>query len=80
MTPVQLTALTARFRAGNPRLVQDGGCTVLIVDAPGATLIDLGGLQDALDEAMPGVIVLTPQELPASRRADLLAAARPLAG
>jgi uncharacterized protein len=48
-----------------------------LVDAlPGATLFDLGGLQDALQELLGvSVDVLTPNELPREFRAKVLAEA-----
>ena len=65
---------TSRFHATNPRVFgsvlrgsdQDGSDLDLLVDAlPGATLFDLGALQDEL-EALLGVPidVLTPADLP----------------
>src|SRR5574337_1154951 len=65
---------TGRFRAANPRVFgsvlhgtdRDGSDLDLLVDAlPGATLFDLGGLQDEL-ESLLGVHVdlLTPADLP----------------
>lgn len=79
---------TGRFRAANPRIFgsvlhgtdQDGSDLDLLVDAlPGATLFDLGGLQDEL-ESLLGVPVdlLTPADLPAKFRATVLAEARPV--
>jgi predicted nucleotidyltransferase len=52
----------------------------LLVDAlPGATLFDLGGLQEEL-ESVPGVRVdlMTPGDLPLKIRAEVLAQAQPL--
>jgi predicted nucleotidyltransferase len=79
---------TSRFRTTNPRVFgsvlhgtdQDGSDLDLLVDAlPGATLFDLGGLQDEL-ETLLGVHVdlLTPADLPAKFRAQVLAEARPV--
>lgn len=79
---------TGRFRATNPRIFgsvlhgtdQDGSDLDLLVDAlPGATLFDLGGLQDEL-ESLLGVHVdlLTPADLPPKFRATVLAEARPV--
>jgi len=79
---------TSRFRAANPRVFgsvlhgidQDGSDLDLLVDAlPGATLFDLGGLQDEL-ESLLGVHVdlLTPADLPPKFRAKVLAEARPI--
>lgn len=77
-----------RFRTANPRIFgsvlhgtdQDGSDLDLLVDAlPGATLFDLGGLQDEL-ESLLGIHVdlLTPADLPAKFRAKVLAEARPV--
>ncbi|MGO4339362.1 nucleotidyltransferase family protein [Labrys sp. KB_33_2] len=74
---------TGRFRAANPRVFgsvlhgtdEDGSDIDLLVDAlPGATLFDLGGLQDEL-ESLLGVHVdlLTPADLPSKIRAKVLA-------
>ena len=80
--------LVGRFQTTNPRVFgsvlygtdQDGSDLDLLVDAlPGATLFDLGGLQDEL-EALLGfrVDVLTPGDLPQKFRAKVLAEARPI--
>jgi uncharacterized protein len=77
-----------RFRAANPRIFgsvlhgtdQDGSDLDLLVDAlPGATLFDLGGLQDEL-EVLLGIRVdlLTPADLPSNLRAKVLAEAQPI--
>jgi predicted nucleotidyltransferase len=77
-----------RFRAANPRVFgsallgadQDGSDLDLLVDAlPGATLFDLGGLQDEL-ESLLGVRVdlLTSADLPPKFRAKVLAEAQPV--
>ena len=79
---------TFRFRAANPRVFgsvlhgtdKDGSDLDLLVDAlPGATLFDLGGLQDEL-ESLLGVHVdlLTPADLPQKFRAKILAEAQPV--
>jgi len=79
---------TSRFRAANPRVFgsvphgtdEDGSDIDLLVDAlPGATLFDLGGLQDEL-ESMLGIPVdlLTPTDLPAKFRAKVLKEAQPV--
>ena len=76
-----------RFRAANPRVFgsvlrgtdQDGSDLDLLVDTlPGATLFDLGGLQEEL-ELLLGVRVdvLTPGDLPSKFRAKVLAEALP---
>jgi uncharacterized protein len=77
-----------RFRTANPRIFgsvlrgtdQEGSDLDLLVDAlPGATLFDLGALQVEL-ESLLGVHVdlLTPGDLPASFRAQVLAEALPI--
>ena len=77
-----------RFRTANPRVFgsvphgtdRDGSNLDLLVDAlPGATLLDLGGLQDDL-ESLLGVHVdlLTPGDLPPKFRAKVLAEAQPV--
>jgi predicted nucleotidyltransferase len=77
-----------RFRTANLRVFgsvlhgtdRDGSDLDLLVDAlPGATLLDLGGLQDDL-ESMLGVHVdlLTPGDLPPKVRAKVLAEAQPV--
>lgn len=77
-----------RFRAANPRVFgsviygtdRDGSDLDLLVDAlPGATLFDLGGLQLELEEllAVP-VDLLTPGDLPAKFREQILAEAQPV--
>jgi hypothetical protein len=58
----------------------DGSDLDLLIDAlPGATLFDLGGLQDEL-ESLLGVPVdlLTPTDLPPKLRARVLAEAQPV--
>jgi len=78
----------SRFRTANPRVFgsvlhgadREGGDLDLLVDAlPGATLFDLGGLQDEL-ESLLGVRVdlLTPADLPQKFRAKVLAEAQPI--
>ena len=77
---------TGRFRATNPRVFgsvldgtdKDGSDLDLLVDVlPGATLFDLGGLQDEL-ETLLGIHVdlLTPADLPPKFRTKVLAEAR----
>lgn len=77
-----------RFRAANPRvfgscargLDTEGSDLDLIVDAlPGATLFDLGGLQQTLEDLL-GVRVdlVTPGDLPPRIRAAVLAEAQPV--
>lgn len=78
----------SRFRTVNPRVFgsvlygtdRDGSDLDLLVDAlPGTTLLDLGGLQDAL-ESLLGVHVdlLTPADLPPKFRAKVLVEAKPV--
>ena len=77
-----------RFRTANPRIFgsvlhgtdRDGSDLDLLVDAlPGATLIDLGGLQDELEELLGiPVDVRTPGDLPPTFRAKVLAEAQPV--
>jgi predicted nucleotidyltransferase len=75
-----------RFRAANARVFgsvlhgtdRDGSDLDLLVDPlPGATLFDLGGLQEALQELL-GVEVdlLTPGDLPPKLRQQVLSEAR----
>ena len=81
-------AAVGRYRTENPRVFgsvvhgtdQEGSDLDLIVDAlPGATLFDLGGLQDEL-ESILGIQVdlLTPYDLPARFRDQVLLEARPV--
>lgn len=78
----------SRFRVANPRVFgsvlhgtdRDGSDLDLLVDAlPGATLLDLGDLQDEL-QSLLGVHVdlLTPGDLPPKFRAKVLAEAQPV--
>lgn len=80
--------LVARYPTSNPRVFgsvlsgrdHDGSDLDLLVDAlPGATLFDLGGLQQDL-EALLGVPVdlLTPGDLPPQFQHNVIAHARPL--
>jgi predicted nucleotidyltransferase len=77
-----------RFNTANPRVFgsvphgadQDGSDLDVLVDAlPGATLFDLGGLQEEL-ESLLGVRVdlLTPGDLPPKFRDKVLAEAQPV--
>ncbi|MDI1269356.1 MAG: nucleotidyltransferase family protein [Polaromonas sp.] len=81
-------AAAARFRTANPRVFgsvvhgndAEGSDIDLLVDPlPGTTLFDLGGLQVELEELL-GVPVdlLTPGDLPARFRAQVLAEALPV--
>lgn len=79
---------TTRFRAANPRVFgsvlngtddEESDLDLLVDPLPGATLFDLGGLQDEL-ESLLGVRIdlLTPGDLPMKFRAKVLAEAQPL--
>ncbi len=78
----------SRFRTTNPRVFgsvlygtdQDGSDLDLLVDAlPGATLLDLGDLQDELQSLLGiNVDLLTPGDLPPKFRAKVLAEAKPI--
>ena len=77
-----------RFRAANPRVFgsvlhgTDGESSDLdlLVDAlPGATLLDLGNLQEEVASLLGvNVDLLTPGDLPPKIRAKVLAEAQPL--
>jgi hypothetical protein len=80
--------LVSRFRTSNPRVFgsvlhgtdSDGSDLDLLVDAlPGATLLDLGDLENEL-RLLLGVVVdlLTPGDLPVKFRAKVLAEAQPV--
>lgn len=76
----------SRFRAANPRVFgsvlhgtdQDDSDIDLLVDAlPGATLFDLGGLQDELESLLGiHVDVLTPADIPLEFRDEILSEAQ----
>lgn len=78
----------ARYRVTNPRVFgsalhgndREGSDLDLLVDPlPGATLFDLGGLQDELQELLGvSVDVLTLQDLPAKFRDVVAQEARPV--
>lgn len=78
----------ARYWVANPRVFgsalhgndRDGSDLDLLVDPlPGATLFDLGGLQDELQEMLGvSVDVLTLQDLPAKFRDVVAQEARPV--
>ena len=80
--------VVSHFRTANPRVFgsvlhgtdHDGSDIDLLVDAlPGATLLDLGGLQDELESLLGiGVDLLTPGDLPPKFRAKVLAEAQPV--
>lgn len=77
-----------RFRATNPRVfgsvlhgndTENSDLDVLVDPLPGTTLFDLGGLQIALAELLGvSVDLLTPKDLPAKFRGQVLAEARPI--
>ena len=77
-----------RYRVSNPRVfgsvlrgedTDDSDLDLLVDPLPGATLFDLGGLQDELEQLLGlQVDVLTPKDLPARFRAQVLAEARPV--
>jgi len=78
----------ARYQTVNPRVFgsviygrdTEGSDIDLLVDPlPGTTLFDLGGLQVELEELLGvSVDLLTPGDLPAKFRAQVLAEARPV--
>lgn len=80
--------IASRFPVANPRVFgsvlhgddAEGSDLDLLVDAlPGTTLFDLGGLQVALEDLLGvPVDVLTPGDLPAKFRSDVLAEAQPV--
>ena len=80
--------LAARHRTANPRVFgsvltgrdrADSDLDVLVEPLPETTLFDLGGLQDALEEALGvRVDVKTPMDLPSHIRADVLRQAVPV--
>ena len=77
-----------RYRTENPRVfgsvlhgtdVEGSDLDILVDALPGATLFDLGGLQDALQQSLGvDVQVLTPSELPAKFKETVLAEAMPV--
>jgi uncharacterized protein len=81
-------ALAYKHRAANARVFgsvlhgheKAGSDIDILVDAlPGATLLDLGGLQDALQELLGAQVdLLTPADLPEGFRDKVLAEARPI--
>jgi predicted nucleotidyltransferase len=80
--------LIARSCATNPRIfgsvvrgddTEDSDLDLLVDTLPGATLFDLGGLQDELEAALGvRVDVRTPGDLPERIRARVLEEAKPL--
>lgn len=83
-----IRATVMRYRTTNPRVFGsvlhgtdiEGSDIDLLVDAlPGATLFDLGGLQDELETVLSArVDLLTPADLPAKFRAKVLSEAQPI--
>lgn len=84
----EILRIVAAHRAAKPRIfgsVLHGGDTdksdldLLVDPLPGATLLDLGGIQIDLEELLGiPVDVLTPGDLPAKFRQEVLQEARPL--
>ena len=84
----EAVCLAARYRVANPRVFgsalhgndREGSDLDLLVDPlPGATLFDLGGLQDELQELLGvSVDVLTLKDLPAKFRDVVAQEARPV--
>lgn len=80
--------LAARHHTANPRVFgsvltgkdrEGSDLDVLVEPLPETTLFDLGGLQDALQEALGvRVDVRTPMDLPPHIRADVLRRAVPV--
>ena len=80
--------LASRHRAANPRIFgsvlhgrdgKDSDIDILVDALPGATLFDLGGLQQALQDLLGAPVdLLTPGDLPARFRERVLAEARPV--
>jgi predicted nucleotidyltransferase len=85
---IAVREVVARYRATNPRIFgsvlrgqdHEGSDIDLLVDAlPGATLFDLGGLQEELQSLLGlRVDVLTPGDLPVNFRSRVLAEAQPV--
>jgi predicted nucleotidyltransferase len=81
-------AAVGRFRVANPRVFgsvlhgddKDHSDLDLLVDTlPGATLFDLGGLQEELQDLLGvRVDVRTPADLPERFRAKVISEAKPL--
>ena len=83
MNRIAVREVVGRFRTANPRVfgsVLHGTDLDLLVDAlPGATLLDLGGLQVELESLLGlHVDLLTPGDLPPKFRAKVLAEAQPV--
>lgn len=88
MKRIAVRELVARFRTTNPRVFgsvvhgtdREGSDLDLLVDAqPGATLLDLGDLEEELRSLLGiDVDLLTPGDLPLKFRDKVLAEARPV--
>jgi len=86
--PPAIRALAHDHRASNPRVFgsvlhgkasQESDIDTLVDALPGATLLDLGGLQSALEELLGAPVdLLTPQDLSPRFRERVLAEARPV--
>lgn len=82
----QIQALTSQFKLANPRVfgsvvhgtdTDDSDLDILVDALPGASLMDLCGLQVALEDLLGvRVDVLTPGDLPPRFRARVLAEAQ----
>ena len=80
--------MVARYRTANPRIFgsvlhgtdHDGSDLDLLVDAlPGATLLDLGDLQEELSILLGvDVDLLTPGDIPQKIRSQILSEAQPV--
>jgi hypothetical protein len=80
--------LVHRFRADNPRVFgstaagldrEDSDLDLLVDALPGATLFDLGMLQEELEARLGlSVDLLTPGDLPSQVRGRVLAGAKPV--
>lgn len=84
----KIRVLTSRFRLSNPRVfgsalygtdTEFSDLDLLVDAAPGATLLDLSGLQVELEDLLGvRVDVLTPGDLPLRFRDQVLAEAKPV--
>jgi uncharacterized protein len=83
-----IRAAVGRYRTANPRVFgsvlhgedrEDSDIDILVDALPGATLLDLGGLQMDLQDLLGfRVDLLTPEELPRRIRARVVAEAVPI--